>query len=66
VPSLLISISGNPDLLIDYYYKNNENNLSLEEIYQFLQTKVVILLGYLHMLRPQEAWFCELVSKPEL
>jgi hypothetical protein len=38
----------------------------LEEKYQFLQTKIAILLGYLHMLRPQEAWSCELVSKPEL
>jgi hypothetical protein len=27
---------------------------------------VAILLGYLHMLKPQEAWFCELVEKPEL
>jgi hypothetical protein len=59
-------VMWNPDLLIDYYYKNNENNLPLEEKYQFLQTKVAILLGYLHMLKPQKAWSCELVSKPEL
>jgi hypothetical protein len=30
-------VMWNPDLLIDYYYKNNENNLPLEEKYQFLQ-----------------------------
>jgi hypothetical protein len=45
-------IMWNPDLLIDYYYQNNENDLLLEEKYQFLQVKT--LLGYLHMLRPQE------------
>jgi hypothetical protein len=38
-------VMWNPDLLID-----NGNNPSLEEKYQFLQTKVAILLGYLHML----------------
>jgi hypothetical protein len=48
-------VMWNPDLLIDYYYKNNENDLPFKEKYQFLQTKVAILLGYLHMLRPQEA-----------
>jgi hypothetical protein len=59
-------ITWNPDLLIDYYYKNNGNNLSMEEKYQFLQTKVAILLGYLHMLGPQEAWSCEESVKQEL
>jgi hypothetical protein len=59
-------VMWNPDLLIDYYYKNNEDSLSLKEKYQFLQTKVSIQLGYLHMLRPQEAWSCEVVDKPEL
>jgi hypothetical protein len=59
-------ITWNPDLLIDYYYKNNGNNLSTEEKYQFLQTKIAILLGYLHMLCPQEAWSCEITDKPEL
>ncbi|MDR3150703.1 MAG: hypothetical protein LBU14_03725 [Candidatus Peribacteria bacterium] len=38
----------------------------MEEKYQFLEIKVTILLGYLHMLRPQKAWSCELISKPEL
>jgi hypothetical protein len=52
--------------LIDHYYRNNENKLPLEEKYQFLQTKTAILLGYLHMLQPQEAWTCEVVDKPEL
>jgi hypothetical protein len=52
--------------LIDYYYKNNENDLPLEDKYQFLQVKTAIVLGYLHMLRSQEAWSCEVVSKPEL
>jgi hypothetical protein len=56
----------NPDLLIDYYSKNNGNNLPSEEKYQFLQVKVSILLGNLHMLRPPEVWSCEVVDKPEL
>jgi hypothetical protein len=43
-------VMWNPDLLIDYYCKNNGNNLSSEEKYQFLQTKVAILLEYLHLL----------------
>jgi hypothetical protein len=38
-------VMWNLDLLIDYYYKNNENNLPSEEKY-----KIAILLGYLHML----------------
>jgi hypothetical protein len=38
-------IMWNPDLLIDYYYKNNDSNLSLKEKYQFLQTKVAILFN---------------------
>jgi hypothetical protein len=59
-------VMWNLDLLIDYYCKNNGNNLSSEEKYQFLQTKVAILLGHLHMLRPQEVWSCEVVDKPEL
>jgi hypothetical protein len=59
-------ITWNPDLLIDYYYKNNRDNLSMEEKYQFLQTKIAILLGYLHMLGPQDAWSCEITDKPEL
>jgi hypothetical protein len=52
--------------LIDYYYKNNGNDFPTEEKYQFLQTKIAILLGYLHMLCPQEAWSCEITDKPEL
>jgi hypothetical protein len=59
-------VMWNPDLLIDYYYQNNKNNLPLEKKHQFLQTKIAILFGYLHMLKPQETWSCELVSKPEL
>jgi hypothetical protein len=59
-------ITWNPDLLINYYYKNNGNDFPTEEKYQFLQTKIAILLGYLHMLRPQEAWPCEITDKPEL
>jgi hypothetical protein len=38
----------NPDLLIDYYYQNNGNDLPLEDKYQFLQVKTAILLRYLH------------------
>jgi hypothetical protein len=48
-------VMWNPNLLIDYYCKNNGDNLLPDEKYQFLQIKVAILLGYLHMLRPQEA-----------
>jgi hypothetical protein len=59
-------VMWNPDLLINYYFENNENNLPVEQKYQFLQTKIAILLCYLHMLRPQEAWSCELTDKPEL
>jgi hypothetical protein len=55
----------NPHLLIDYYH-NDGNDLPLEEKYQFLQTKIAIFPGYLHILRPEEAYFCELLSKPEL
>jgi hypothetical protein len=40
----------NPDSLIDYYYKNDGKDLPLEQQYSFLQTKIAILLGYLHML----------------
>jgi hypothetical protein len=43
-------VMWNPDLLIDFYCKNNGNDLSLKEEYQFFQTKIAILLGYLHML----------------
>jgi hypothetical protein len=56
----------NSDLLINYYYKNNGNDLPLEQKYQFLQTKIAILLGDLHMLQPQEAWSCEITDKSEL
>jgi hypothetical protein len=56
----------NPDVLIDYYYKNKGDNLPIDQQYQFLQTKIAILLGYLHMLRPQEAWSCETTDKSEL
>jgi hypothetical protein len=55
-------VMWNPDLLIDYYSKNNGNNLPSEEKYQFLQVKI----GYLHMLRLQEVWSCEVIDKPEL
>jgi hypothetical protein len=44
-------VMWNPDLLIDYYYQNNRNDLPLEDKYQFLQVKTAILLRYLHMLR---------------
>jgi hypothetical protein len=59
-------VMWNPDLLVDYYYQNSGNDLPLEEKYQFLQTKIAIVLGYLHMLRPKKTWSCELVSEPEL
>jgi hypothetical protein len=39
----------NPDLLIDYYKNNIRRKISIPS------TKVAILLGYLHMLRPQKA-----------
>jgi hypothetical protein len=59
-------MTWNPDVLINYYYKNNEDSLSTDEKYQFLQTKIAILLGYLHMLHSQEAWSCEITDKQEL
>jgi hypothetical protein len=59
-------MTWNPDILISYYYKNSGDNLSKIEKYQFLQTKTAILLGFLHMLCPQEAWSCEITEKPEL
>jgi hypothetical protein len=53
-------------LFIDYYYKNNGDSLLVEQKHQFLQTKIAILLRYLHMLQPQEAWSCEITDKSEL
>jgi hypothetical protein len=45
--------SSNVESLIDYY-KNNENNLPLEEKYQFLQTKTtrsLVLWFSIHLMR---------------
>jgi hypothetical protein len=56
----------NPDVLIDYYYKNNGDELPLEQKYRFLQTKIAILLGYLHMLGSEEEWSCEITDKSKL
>jgi hypothetical protein len=43
------------------YRKYNE-----KEKFQFLQTKIAVLLGFFHMLRPVETKSNELIQKPEL
>jgi hypothetical protein len=49
------STMWNPDLLIGYYQRIKCKKFLIKKKHQFLQTKLAILLNFLHILRPQEA-----------
>jgi hypothetical protein len=42
------------------------DNFNEREKFQFLQTKIEILLGFFHILRPIKTWSGETIQKPEL
>jgi hypothetical protein len=56
----------NLDILLSYYQNINIELYDEKEKFQCLQTKIAVLLGFFHMLRPIEAWSSTIVQKPEL